>query len=211
MKPVLLTLCCTDEYELIYKDHERLHADYCKQWGYELIYDRLPEGETFKWEKQRYIADILCRKQSPPFLAYLDADSFISRPGVDLQDALPEDFWLGLVAHPLGQYGNEIHLCVGAQFWRPHPSALTFLDTLYGCRNHFENEQHAMNHMLFNHRDWQRGFALLGNEWNLNWNQFLTTYPITIGWHGYDKGSNADRRREIQRKIANLGLPLGRL
>lgn len=108
------------------------------------------------------------------FVAFLDSDSFIKR-FVDLRQALPEGFWLGLCASPYAHYRDPFHLNFGVSYWRSCQESIAFLEEVQKFRKHMTpqeaeyHEQGCINHLLLDDTTrgrWQKGFMLLGGEWS---------------------------------------------
>ena len=83
-KPVLLTVVCSDEFEQLYRDHERLHNEYAERHGFYLLLERIPLTSDFCWQKQRIIRELMVKCPGEQII-YFDSDAFILKPSVDLR------------------------------------------------------------------------------------------------------------------------------
>jgi len=121
-------------------------------------------------------------------VVWLDADTLIVRPEVDIRGALIDGPPIGMCRNPLPLGDQPWHYNAGVMFVRNTKAARVFFDRVWnaGPLDHPWQEQVRMNELC---REYPEAIQPTDNKWNSTTGVNPTRDPVIRAWHG--KGHQA--------------------
>ena len=189
-----------DYTELLRLTHA-LHEGYADRHGIDFWSVRgAPQLErASSWSKALLIRQAL--QLHYELVVWLDADTLIVDPSVDLREAMSEFEIVGMCKHPLPWGGRPWHYNAGVLFVRNGEPARQFFREVWeaGPLNHPWQEQYRM--LELDQRS--PGFVqAIDDRWNATVGCNPSPEPIIKAWHGYGAGRFAAMQRELERLAA---------
>jgi hypothetical protein len=186
--PLFLTLGMDEHYGGMVRDHEPRHRAYCDRWGYEYAAVTAPPvGGVNSWTRHEHILRAM-KSGRYSHVFSVDADAFVADLGRDMRETLPPWAWLAMTVHPYHWKSWEpFHLQAGMFYFRTCPESIAFLETMLSRRQHFPDDQLAVNFLMIQGAEavhWQQGLRILPYQWNCTLHD-MKNDPIVAAFHGH--------------------------
>jgi hypothetical protein len=130
---------------------------------------------------------------------WLDADTVVVRPEIDLRTALSEGAPIGMCKHPLPWGAQPWHWNSGVIFVRNTKAARWFFDEAWRTDRlaHPWHEQARINELAEQH---PHLIQEIGAEWNCTRGMTFARHPIVCAWHGRGLGALASIKAAVRRR-----------
>jgi hypothetical protein len=192
---------------------QRLHNDYAERHGLTYCCFRGPvqlERHPF-WDKIRLIQMTLAAGFD--FVVWLDADTLIVRPDVDVRSALGGEAPIAMCRNPLPWRDQPWHYNAGVIMVRNTGAARWFFDEVWRAGHvdhHPWQEQARINELTRKHENLVQR---LDDQWNCTRGVNPTSDPVILAWHGQGAGAIKSMRAALashKRKLARSSSRIAR-
>jgi ADP-heptose:LPS heptosyltransferase len=205
-KTVLIQQASGVHLEMLKLTHD-LHNAYAVRHGLTYCCVRGPvqsDRHPF-WDKIRLIQMMLATGFE--FVVWLDADTLVVRPEIDVRTALRDGPSIGMCQNPLPWGDQPWHYNAGVIMVRNTGTARWFFDEVWRAGqvdHHPWHEQAKINELTHKNKNLVQP---LHNKWNCTKGVNTTPRPIIMAWHGQGAGGvklMADALAAYRRKSALL-------
>ncbi|MGC4044863.1 MAG: glycosyltransferase [Armatimonas sp.] len=186
---------------------EAHHRAYAEKWQFDMVCRRGKQQEERPayWDRI-YLLLLALRQGQHEFIAVLDADCVVRAVEWDLRSALPQDFWLGMVAYPAGSgrylKSTTPYLHSGVMLVRQSPKALEFFEEAWKQGEGLEDENTAILRLLQRDSEqWRDGIAILPESLNATFGTPAARDAAIVAWHGL--GAPEERAGAIAAYLGN--------